>query len=53
MGSGQHRRNGTVGRGELDGFQIGVGRFLVLRNDSACVFSDGFHCLSESAGFLD
>jgi len=53
VGSGQRSRNGTVGGRESNSLWAGAGRFLVLRDDSACVFSDGFHCLSESTGFLD
>ena len=52
MGSGRHRRNGTVGGGETNGF-VDVGRFLVVRNDRAGVFSDRFHGFLESSGFLD
>jgi len=53
VGSGRCSRNGTVGGQESDGLWVGVGRFLVLRDDGACIFSDGFHCLLESTGFLD
>jgi len=42
-----------VGGRESDSLWAGEGRFLVLRDDGACIFSDGFHCLSESTGFLD
>jgi len=51
--SGRRSRNGTVGGRESDILWAGAGRFLVLRDDGACIFSDGFHCLSESTGFLD
>jgi len=52
MGSGRHRRNGTVGGGETNSF-VDVGRFLVVRDDHAGVFLARFHGLSESLGFLD
>jgi len=53
MGSRRRRRNGAVGGGETDVFLVDAGRFLVLRDDCAGVFSDGFHGLSETSGFLD
>ena len=42
-----------MGGRKSDSLRVGAGRFLVLRDDGVCIFSDGFHCLSESAGFLD
>jgi len=53
VGSGRHSRNGTVGGQESDGFLVDTERFLVLGYDGAGIFSDGFHCLSETSGFLD
>jgi len=53
MGSGRRRRNGTLGGGETDIFLADAGRLLVVRDDSAGVFSDRFHGLSETLGFLD
>ena len=42
-----------MGGRESDHLRVDAGRFLVLRDDGTCVFLDGFHCLSESTGFLD